>query len=535
METLKINRKVLEFVKIIYVENYGDDNNDGSKGSPVRTMARARDLIKNGYCMKFGDGEFEIDDITSFASTFDYSVIGNAEKTIVKFNECLTSYAINQNVKTTLIRLVLQPSDKFNSSPEQRVYFYINVGSKLNFDFYNVLFKLNKKSTIFPTQGDFYFSNSGYNENHNCNFVNCTLENTNLTSHMFGTNQKCMYNLATYYDKYNMSEITVNSSYVHGIEIDEQGNITNNVEWKNRGVSTFTKFDNHNPDGTQPHLGVYGGVYAWGNWNQYCVIKKDDEYFTITDGTLTSIPNYDVDKFEDNKTTVEEFNKIVNTIDDGYQLIFKDNEKVNIKGIKQTSGLVVGKDDILTTIQRNIDYFKSICHIDDNSFVKIVFTMDSGETWYTHNNGQFEEIDIEIPLKPHAEYTDIEKQNFTDATQSILEKGIAYSELENLDFNGFNLKKIRFAYALSVVDKDSTCLNRELQWRFDSKGNMIKMSNDEYKVDLYDHKVDFTTKISNDLIKVNILTNVDGDEKDNLLYVENSEIDTLFAEDTISE
>ena len=131
METLKINRKVLEFVKIIYVENYGDDNNDGSKGSPVRTMARARDLIKNGYCMKFGDGEFEIDDITSFASTFDYSVIGNAEKTIVKFNNCLVSYSINQNVKTTLIRLVLQPSDKFNSSREQRVYYRGFVGLQL--------------------------------------------------------------------------------------------------------------------------------------------------------------------------------------------------------------------------------------------------------------------------------------------------------------------------------------------------------------------------------------------------------------------
>lgn len=532
MEYIKINKQQLEFDKIIYVETYGDDNNDGSLGSPVKTIKRAKELIKHGYCMKLGEGEFEIEHIELFATKFNYTVIGEAEKTIVRFDSTRTAYSIIQNVKTTLMRFILTPSSKYSNSGEKRVYFYIDENSKLNFDFYNVLFKLEKiNGRLYPTQGDIFFSNSRINNNHSCYLVNCTIENTSVTAHEWCTQIQTFYNLAISYIKYNTSVITVDNSYVGGIKIDEQGNITNDVKWRNCGTSNFTRFNNDNPNGTQPHLGVYGGLYAWGNWKQYCVIGKDDEFSTIVDGVLTPIPDYTPDKFEDNKTTIDAVNGIINDLDNGYQIILKDKEDLYIKGIKQTSGLVAGKNDILTTMQRNIDYFKAICNTDDDSFIKIVFTMDSGNTWYTYNNGNFEEIDINLPLKPHAQLTDNEKQNLADTTKAILDKGIAYSELENLDFNGFNMKRIRFAYALSIVDKDSTCINRELQWRFDSSGNMIKMANSEYSIDLYGHKVDFKTKITNDLIKVNILSNTDGDEKDNLLYIDNPEIDILFEDD----
>ena len=537
MEYIKINKQQLEFGKIIYVETYGDDNNDGSLGSPVRTIDRAKQLIKHGYCMKLGEGEFNIFDVTSFATPFEYSVIGEAEKTVVRINVGASKTpSIKSNVKTTLMRFAIQPSDEFVNSSEIRTYFYVHGGARLNFDFYNILFKLNTTgSGITPTLGDIFFSNSGYNDNHDCFLINCTMENTSTTSHMYATTVPCFYNMAVTHAKYNISYISVDKSYVAGIEIDEQGNIINDVKWRNCGTSNFTKFNNNNPDGTQPHLGVYGGLYAWGNWKQYCVIGKDDEFSTIVDGVLTPIPDYTPDKFEDNKTTIDAVNGIINDLDNGYQIILKDKEDLYIKGIKQTSGLVAGKNDILTTMQRNIDYFKAICNTDDDSFIKIVFTMDSGNTWYTYNNGNFEEIDINLPLKPHAQLTDNEKQNLADTTKAILDKGIAYSELENLDFNGFNMKRIRFAYALSIVDKDSTCINRELQWRFDSSGNMIKMANSEYSIDLYGHKVDFKTKITNDLIKVNILSNTDGDEKDNLLYIDNPEIDILFEDDNSQE
>lgn len=175
--------------------------------------------------------------------------------------------------------------------------------------------------------------------------------------------------------------------------------------------------------------------------------------------------------------------------------------------VKSDCELSVARAPINTTIAETIHYFKALSNTDANNFVKCAFSLDKGISWNTFINGQLEPLNITIPLKEFPLLTADECANWNNARDVIFQRGVLSSDLENIDFNNFGVSyhSIQFAYIITRGSISDLCELDILQWCFDSKGNMRKMKDTEYDVDVYEREVRVRSCINNDMIKVNLL------------------------------
>lgn len=202
-------------------------------------------------------------------------------------------------------------------------------------------------------------------------------------------------------------------------------------------------------------------------------------------------------------TPIDKFNN--------FKLIIEDSDKdtnIAIRGVKYDKQLVVASDDIHSSIAFNIDYFKLTSTVTDNADLRIALSIDKGQTWKVWdsiNNSYIDLSDISIPLKPYSTLSDIELTQWNLATESIAKKGITTEIFNSLDFNQLNSETIRFAYVLIRPSYSDNAETSQLDWQFDSKGNMRKILDSECVVDVFEKRIKFTPLIDNPLIKVNVM------------------------------
>lgn len=235
------------------------------------------------------------------------------------------------------------------------------------------------------------------------------------------------------------------------------------------------------------------------------IIKHGNQYSNISDNKLVEIEGTITNEFiNNNGNYLPDIIDNIDIIPDKFQLLSNKSYDITISGIKSKSELVVASDNISTKIQSHIDYFKLYSSTNENSSIKVVFSIDGGTTWKSYTSNQFVDLDIDIPLKSYNELTTDEKTKWNTAKDKILESGISSSELSNIDFNSLNIEKIRFAYVLSIKNIDDNCNTTKLEWQFDAKGSMKKMKDSEYEVTIGNESLKFKSLINNDMIKLNI-------------------------------
>lgn len=138
------------------------------------------------------------------------------------------------------------------------------------------------------------------------------------------------------------------------------------------------------------------------------------------------------------------------------------DEILTITAVPQDRLLIASGDKDLSYVQ-NIDYFK-ITGIGIN--IKIVCSVDGGQTWNTFNTDHWEEIDLTV--------------------EDVKSRGINVTTFNNINSTYWNLlntsKKIRFAYLFSMNDTTDVENMDKLDLQYDGEGKWVQAKEDTYDV-----------------------------------------------------
>lgn len=276
----------------IYVDaSNGNDENDGSRESPLKTLKAVLDKAPPQSDVIMRDGVYQINDGTGYLHALvnnkNLTYIGNGINTIIEVLACPTAYSQSSNTSAIFKNLVIRPSDSITG--DERVIWYNIDGAKAKFaQFKNVLFTKSPNGQ-YPTNALFYFGSSVGTSNYPFYFENCTFGMTFLNSATNTGYPYLMNNCSLSQSALNKSGIRNNCEY--GVVFDENyHNINGNNSGIYSGKNSWLTFKHSNKFETNLRLmtggvtGTNGGSSSDKNneWDKYIV--NSDLNGTITDG-----------------------------------------------------------------------------------------------------------------------------------------------------------------------------------------------------------------------------------------------------------
>jgi hypothetical protein len=265
LETIKINNETLEFNKVIYVDAVnGDDNSgNGSENNPYKTITKSYNeavsgdgiYLKSNKNSNYNDFSSEINKEISF--------IGEGFNSIMKFTSVRPFQYSKADVNFYRLVLIGDDGDFFKYSTNTvKVYnciirmYYGHMSQVSSTYFYNCIFE--------P---------GGYTSTWRANDY---IEN----SIMHSFEKKDKYSWGSYGDVC-LVKTQVNDEFVHE-NTSYEGPYSNsysytiNDKYEVEGLSMSKLGTGTNPDGSQASLGVYGGPFAWGEWNSNKYLFQDN-------------------------------------------------------------------------------------------------------------------------------------------------------------------------------------------------------------------------------------------------------------------
>lgn len=254
------------------------------------------------------------------------------------------------------------------------------------------------------------------------------------------------------------------------------------------------------------------------------LLKSGDKYYSVKEEcydnstkTYTEITDITNDSFITYGFAIEDLIKDLTINDEIFKPIGKftsfslvsveEKTSISLKARKTNTELTVGSSAFNSKVADTINFFKMTANVTNNSSIKIAISIDDGATWKTTDNYGliWTDLTCTIPLKMYSDLTEEEKTTWEAAKLEIKEKGFDSTMVSTINFNTLNADSIMFAYALYQENYDDSCDNVSLAWEFNSKGTMIKMSTDEFRIALTDDNVIITPTSDQEMIKVNIL------------------------------
>ena len=286
METIKINKETLEFEKIWYTNNVNgsDITGDGSKSNPYKTFTKSYNSCSSGDAIYLiGIEGANYNDYMGGINK-NISIIG--EGPLSKIDVSDSKWATYSTGNVNLYKVTLLGIQFFRDSSGHRNYYncYIiarggtldNFASTIYPNFYNcILYE--------PSSGNGYYLAPAI-------FQDCLIYGKNDgISYSWGFYGGCSdYEVKTTYINYHfvsyLADCNVPKSNSNDTFVDEDYNIINpSINWQNSGTDT-------NPDGSQAHIGVYGGPFAWGEWSNFIPVP-----FTLHKNTSNVSSIYSID------------------------------------------------------------------------------------------------------------------------------------------------------------------------------------------------------------------------------------------------
>lgn len=479
------------YAAVLYVDKTGADDlssNDGSKEKPFLTIEFARSQAINNTVIMIGEGEFEVTSLNVLSNNMDLTYYGCGEDTVLIVSRCGGNFGTNT---TSFYKMVIKPSSTFTGDTR-----FINYSDEQNrVNFYNVAFM---KNGNYPSTCFLCISSAAHIEMnkyfYNCSFIG-DVQGVIATS--FGH----FINCATSTSKY----------FVNGYDTDTTSIAASQLNTSVKSCEfngyKLTSHDNKS-------YGVYSGDNAW--IKRLFIIKENNKYYSIkpnkyVDGQYVELSSEDLQDFESVGFNLSELTTEITVDEETFKPINKFSkiklvsntkfEGLFLKSIKSNKQLIVASNNFSSKVADHIDYFKCIYEKDSNSLIKLAFSIDNGVTWKGNN---FENLSIEIPLKPYSDLTEEERTKWNTAKETIATNGIDIENLESIDFNSLDFEYIRFAYVLYVTSADDVCNTTKLQWQFDAKGSMQLMDSSEIDIEVLSDSIKVTPKTEEELIKVNI-------------------------------
>lgn len=224
---------------------------------------------------------------------------------------------------------------------------------------------------------------------------------------------------------------------------------------------------------------------------------SEKELITLECDDLTSAVTYDGETL-----------RPIDKFDGEIQLIFNNQDKHAIYGRKSYKEMCVDNCDFNNGAAEQINSIVLESNLIGNDQIKLAISPDKGISWFTNNGTGWENLNIVIPTTSYNNLTKEEKNDWNHAIDVIEQKGFSPSKLNEFDYSSFENglpEFIRFAYVLISPDYENTSEIHKLTWNFNEKGNMEKMKDSEYTINVFGRSIKMTSLIDADLMKINVM------------------------------
>lgn len=271
METIKINNTVLEFEKILYVSTSGNNTTgDGSNSNPYLTFDKALENAQNNYCIFIKKGIYRLNPIVIDASYSDAGIFDNNKAITImgENNDTIIEFYGSDGAKRDNPFMAL----KNNSSVLMNLRANYYPPNKTE-NYSKSIFRLSLgtiKNVIFENPSEITWSYSYYNSGpaNTPKIENCIFKSNGYsTSDYSGTPLyvNCLFDIVP-------SGGTKSYCIVRDItEEDLSMPPKKTSDLFQSGDPTTT-----NPDGSQAHIGVYGGEFAWRDWTSLFLFRDQN-------------------------------------------------------------------------------------------------------------------------------------------------------------------------------------------------------------------------------------------------------------------
>lgn len=504
METIKINSDTYTVNNIYYISPNGDDNNEGTFTCPFFSYKKAYNTCNDGDAICFLSGTHNFVDDDLILDT--YSTTQNA----IFVNKNLIIYS--KSIVNTILNIEVSDKDRnalFCVLGENTIVTNLHIkyksgGKSSCTEYQNIIFGDVKSSTeirglikncIIELTSEAPFSIIYDNCYAIQNVENCTFLNY---SSWFNTvySGKCILNKCLFNKKQPIdTELTYNNCL-------EDNSLTENTLYKKYTLN-------------EEFVGVILQLsyLIKNNGDFYCI---SEEYYNTE--TQMYIP-INIDEINinsivcDNLLSECEYLSNQRPIDKftGDIQILHTSNLIQLQGIKCNQELVVANGDINKGVASTINSITLNTVKLNNGNLKLVLSIDNGNTWKTHDGISWIDLDITIPSTPYIAMTSDELEQWNNSKEIIELNGMTVETVNSLDYNtltdsGLAPEYIRFAYVLKRPTYSDDIQTTSLDWDFNAKGNMdLMIPGLEYKISLYEKEVKFTSLIENDLVKVNFL------------------------------
>ena len=517
MEKITINFTEFEFSQITYVSPKGNDSKgDGTESNPYKSWIKARNETQSGGAVYFLEGVYTFnapDPATANRYYYNHymtnlekplSIFGANGKSKLIFNFAGMGAVADRNRHTAMhlpdcniYQLVLEVR---NATPGESTPFSRNfLGGHIlntwdmvnNMNLYNCALIGREVMTydyafVTGLYGGITYSNS---------LNNCSLFTINFPS--------VSYQEATYINCEAMNMVfKVDTSNIARVgETIDYADIDTYLQ--EIPADCLNQGTGLNPDATKAHIGIYGGAFGWGEWDEppktkYYFIKSNGSYYTYNGSawvdtgveepfskedfeqhgmeTLHNIPYLNHLVTAPNYPNIELIEFVSVAIDV--------TERSLTKTLIPHNQIIKANGDITLENVQNIDSFTLTAEQSGNSIVRIATSFDAGTTWLGQG-------DVEIDIND---------------TEDFLTKGRTIEQFNNYDFNTLNNGTIRNAYLIGIEDINDKAELNKLESQIDYMGVLYKQLNDNnIEVGLLNNIIKVKYKTAGDYV-FNIIT-----------------------------
>ena len=251
------------------------------------------------------------------------------------------------------------------------------------------------------------------------------------------------------------------------------------------------------------------------------LIKENSIYKNLSEdkSNLIEISSDDISSILENKNGIIDLNDIVPfipTLSKNWSLISNKKNKISIQGIKSDKEMITTLEPLNMRAYDVIHNITGDYVIENNGVIKFIFSFDKGSTWKTYdvNNSEWNDVNVDIPIRLYENFSDTDKTNWNTARDTILSDGISVQDLGNVDFQSVKTNKLMFAVAFNRTAYSNTCTLKGLNINYDGLetytqlGCGSNLSSYEAKVTITGDEVGVTTSSNQDKILVTMTTNI---------------------------
>lgn len=531
----------------IDAENGNDETGDGSRKYPYQSIESIYKQPLQGEVniyLKYGTYPLHGNFIKSIPANTTIAINGSGLKTILAIADNSSNWDNVGNITSTLIvkRLIFD-ADKITWYHQDDimgnyVYYHNYIRAKCKMIFYNVCFNnIRYTYTCWKNDNNIwrpefwlsitsnkyrYFFSSQYNsiELYNCIYP--------FEDYYFKREGKTglggyITSFDRFIEKSNYPVIVHNSFGALGnVSANWNSNINNyptNVQTQFLD-SSYRFLEKSIID---KGIGIYFGVFPWtfANyliWMNNKYYSPQDRFYnqdakmynevTLSDINANGLDEYTVsDLFDFSHTLSVLGEEIFYPIDkfDNFKVIVVKPNYLYLNGLKSYNELIVQTFDINPTSVKTINSINITANISDDSNIKFVFSLDTGETWQTYIDGVLTFTDCVIPRKSYEDMNQFEKDSFDAAKETIIEKGMSISDFSNIDFNGLNPQRLRFAFLINRKSFLSTSNIAKVSWNYNDKDYIDEFQKTDGKIEVYENVIKVTSNVDSKRLTINIV------------------------------